>query len=41
MLETHMKLRVTKPDFLGNVFFCLKNWENEPKMGQEQTFLSY
>ena len=31
ILETHMKLCVTEPDFLEN-FFCPKNWENGPKM---------
>ena len=32
LLETHMKLCITEPDFRGN-FFCPKNGENGPKTG--------
>ena len=32
MLDTHMKLCVTEPDFLEKVF-CPQNWENGPKTG--------
>ena len=39
VLETHMKLCVTEPDFPGKVF-CLKNWENGPKIGQKQGFFN-
>ena len=40
MLETHMKLCVTEPDFpVKN--FCPENWENGPKMGQKQGFFEY
>ena len=38
VLETHMKLCVTEPDFPGKMFF-LQNWENGPKIGQKQSFL--
>ena len=37
MLETHMKLCVTEPDFPGKIFFP-KNWENGPEMGQKRFF---
>ena len=39
VVETHMKLCVTEPDFTGN-FFCPKNWENGPKMDQKQSFFN-
>ena len=39
MLETHMKLCMTELDFPGK-FFCPKNGENGPKMGQNQSFLN-
>ena len=39
MLETHMKLWVTELDF-PEIFFCLQNWENGPKMGQKQGSLN-
>ena len=38
-LETHIKLCVAKPDFLGK-FFCPQNWENGSKKGQKQGFLN-
>ena len=37
VLETHMKLCATEPDFQEKRF-CPKNWENGPKMGQNQSF---
>ena len=40
MLETHMKLCVTEPDF-PEKFFCPKNCENGTKMGQKQDFFEY
>ena len=44
VLETHMKLCVTEPDFPGK-FFCPKNWENGPKVGflnlLENLFLNF
>ena len=39
VLESHVKLFVTEPDFLGK-FFYPQNWENQPKMGQKQGFLN-
>ena len=39
VLETHIKLYVTEPDFLEKIC-CPKNQENEPKMGQKQVFLN-
>ena len=39
MLETHVKLCVTQPDFPEKNFF-LKNWENGPKMGQKLGLLN-
>ena len=36
MLQTHMKLCLTEPDFLEKNFF--KNWENGLKMDQKQVF---
>ena len=39
MLETHMKLCVTKPDFPEKLF-CPQNWENGQKMSQKQGFLN-
>ena len=38
VLETHMKLYMTEPDFLEKVF-CPKIWENGPKIGQKLGFL--
>ena len=35
VLETHMGLYMTDPDFLEKKTFCPKNWEKRPKMGQE------
>ena len=40
VLETHMKLCVTEPNFPGK-FFCPKNWENGPKMGQKTGFFEF
>ena len=40
VLETHMKLCVTEPDFSEKKKFGPKNWENRPKMGQKQDFLN-
>ena len=39
VLETHMKLCVTEPDFPEKCFFP-KKWENGPKVGQKQGFLN-
>ena len=39
VLETHMKLCVTEPDFLENFFFAPK-LEKGPKMGPKQGFFS-
>ena len=39
VLETHMKLCVTEPDFLEKIFWP-QNWENGPKMGQKMGFLN-
>ena len=41
VLEIHMKLCVTEPDFPEKFFFCPKNWENGPKMGQKQGFFEF
>ena len=38
VLENHMKLCVTDPDFPEKKF-CPQNWENETKMEQKQSFL--
>ena len=37
VLETHMSLWVTEPDF-PEKSFCPQNWENGPKMGQKPIF---
>ena len=37
VLETHMKLCVTGPDFPEKCF-CSENWENGPKMGLDWIF---
>ena len=39
VLEAHMKLCVTEPDF-AEIFFCPQNWENKLKIGQKQGFLN-
>ena len=39
VLEIHMKLCATKPDFAEKKFLP-QNWENGPKMGQKQGFLN-
>ena len=39
VLETHIKLCMTEPDFLDN-FFLTQNLENGPKMGQKQGFFN-
>ena len=39
VLETHIKLCVTKVDFPGK-FFLTQNWENGPKMDQKQGFFN-
>ena len=39
VLETHMKLGMTQPDFLGKIFFA-SNWEKGPKMVQKQGFFN-
>ena len=39
VLETYVKLYVTKPDF-PEIFFCPKNWENGTKMDLKQGFLN-
>ena len=39
VLEIHVKLCVTEPDF-PKIIFCPQNWENRPKMGQKQVFLN-
>ena len=39
MLETHMKLFVTEPDFPGK-FFLPQKWENGPKIGLKQGFFN-
>ena len=39
VLETHMKLCVTEPDFLEKGF-CPKNWGNGLKVSQKQGFLN-
>ena len=40
VLETHIKLCVTEPDFPEEKKFCPQNWENGPKMGQKHGFLN-
>ena len=40
VLETRMKLCMTEPDF-PEKYFCPKNYENGPKMDQEQGFLNF
>ena len=39
VLENHMKLCMTEPDFFENV--CPQNWENGPKMDQKQGFFEF
>ena len=39
VLEIHMKLCLTEPDF-PEKSFCPKNWENSPKIGQKHGFLN-
>ena len=39
MLETHIRVCVTKPDFPEKIF-CPKNWENGPTMGGKHGFLN-
>ena len=39
VLETHMNLCVTEPDF-PEKSFCPQNWEIGPKMDQKQVFLN-
>ena len=39
VLETHMKLCVAEPDFLGKSFFAPK-FGKGPKMGQKQGFFN-
>ena len=39
VLETRMKLCMTEPDF-PEKYFCPQNYENGPKMDQEQGFLN-
>ena len=39
VLETHMKLCVTEPDFLGKKFLP-QNWEKGPKMDPKQGFFN-
>ena len=40
LLETHMKLCMTEPDFLKTNFFFTQCWENVAKMGSKQDFLN-
>ena len=40
VLENHMKLCVIELDF-PEKYFCFKNWENEPKMGQKYDFSGF
>ena len=40
VLETRMKLCMTEPDF-PEKYFCPQNYENGPKMDQEQGFLNF
>ena len=39
VLETHMKLCVTEPDF-AEKFVYIQNWENGPETDQKQGFLN-
>ena len=39
VLESHVKLCVTEPDFPG-IFKSPQNWENGSKMGQKQGFFN-
>ena len=41
VLEIHMNLCVTEPDFPEKFFFYPKNWENGPKMSQKQGFFEF
>ena len=40
VLEIHMRLCVTEPNFLEKKIFAQKNWENGPKMDQKLDFLN-
>ena len=40
VLETHMKLFVTEPDFLGN-FALPQNWDEGPKWAKNKFFKIY
>ena len=40
VLETHMNLCVTEPDFPEKIFFAPKIGKNGPKTGQKQGFFN-
>ena len=40
MLETHISLCLTDPDFSGKKI-CPKNWESGPKMGPKSGFFEF
>ena len=40
VLKSHVKLRMTEPDFPGK-FFCPQNYENGSKMDQKKGFFQF